>query len=255
MKQAALNLARAGVAVFPVAEDKAPLTPHGFHDATTDRRIIRAWSWPSGIGAAIPEGQFVLDVDPRNGGDDTLALFPSLPPTRTTKTQNGGRHYWLYTHNGIALRGKLGPGVDVKRAGKGYVLVPPSPGYVWIRGGKIEFAPDWLVEELVLEERETAECNGKRKFFAFEEGTAYGLAARAGVLEELRNAANCERNNVLNRAAFQLGQLEAGGELARSASKLLMETALDIGLSAFEATRTIESGWTAGVEVPRSAPS
>jgi len=34
---------RLGVAVHPVSRSKAPLSPHGFKDATTDERQIRAW--------------------------------------------------------------------------------------------------------------------------------------------------------------------------------------------------------------------
>lgn len=69
----ALELARAGVAVFPCGPDKSPRTPRGFHDATTDLATLGAWDWNGGgmIGAAIPEGTVVIDVDPRNGGSQT----------------------------------------------------------------------------------------------------------------------------------------------------------------------------------------
>lgn len=254
MLGAALKLARAGVAVFPVGDDKAPRTPRGFHDATTDISIIGSWTWDGMIGAAIPEGQIVLDVDPRNGGDETLALFPSLPRTRTTRTRSGGRHYWLRVPLDMNLRGTLGPGLDVKRAGKGYVVIPPSPGYSFIRGGEIARAPGWLLEELVLVVRESQE-SANPKFFAFEQGTAYGLAARRNMLAELEEAPEGGRNDALNKAAFAMAQLEAGGELARDpALTALMDVALSIGLTTWEARNTIESGWTAGVEVPRQAP-
>src|SRR3954451_8026643 len=57
---------------------KHPLTTHGFKDATTDPVQIVAW-WsqcpdanPAGrTGSA--SGRDVLDVDPRHGGDETLA--------------------------------------------------------------------------------------------------------------------------------------------------------------------------------------
>jgi Bifunctional DNA primase/polymerase, N-terminal len=254
--KAALTLAQTGLAVFPCGADKAPLTTRGFKDATTDPDAIRVWAsaWTM-IGAAIPEGQIVLDVDPRNGGDETLALLPSLPRTRTTRTRSGGRHYWLRVPLDMNLRGTLGPGLDVKRAGKGYVIVPPSPGYSYIRGGEIARAPDWLLEELVLVVRESQE-SANSKFFPFEQGTAYGLAARRNMLAELAEAPEGGRNDALNKAAFAMAQLEAGGELARDAAlTALMDMALHIGLTAWEARNTIESGWTAGVEVPRQAPA
>jgi hypothetical protein len=63
------------------------------------------------------------------------------------------------------------------------------------------------------------------------------------------------RNNALNAAAFSLGQLAAGGELAEDTARdALLEVALQIGLDADEARKTIESGWLAGEAEPRQAP-
>jgi len=44
LRDAALELARAGVAVFPCNADKSPRTPRGFHDATTDEDVISGWN-------------------------------------------------------------------------------------------------------------------------------------------------------------------------------------------------------------------
>jgi putative DNA primase/helicase len=257
MMKAALILARSGVLVFPCnADDKSPRTTHGFHDATTDLDIVRAWSWDDAlIGAAIGEGQIVIDVDPRNGGDDTLALFSKLPRTRTTKTRSGGRHYWLHIPKEITLRGTLGPGIDVKRPGKGYVIVPPSPGYAYIRGGELARAPQWLLDELVLQIREDTESAASPKFFPFEVGTAYGVAALRNAITDLEAAPEGSRNDALNKAAFGLAQLEAGGELSRhKALEALVTAAEGIGLGKWEIRNTIESGWSAGEIVPRQAP-
>jgi hypothetical protein len=257
--QAALTLARSGVAVFPCGVDKAPSTSHGFHDATTDADTIRAWSWDGMIGAAITPGTFVLDVDPRNGGADTMALLVSvtrwLPRTRRTRTKSGGSHFWFLVPPDLTLRGSLGPGVDVKRAGKGYVIVPPSPGYVWVVGGAPARAPEWLLEELVVETRANADEAAEPKFFPFEDGTAYGQAALRNALVELADAPEGGRNDALNKIAFGLAQLEAGGELSRAAAlERLLTVAESIGLRSAEAMKTIESGWLAGYQIPRQAP-
>jgi hypothetical protein len=208
------------------------------------------------IGAAIREGEVVLDVDPRNGGDGTLAVFPALPRTRTVRTKNDGRHYYFTVEPGLAMRGSLGPGVDVKRAGKGYVVVPPSPGYAYIRGGDRAPAPSWLLAELVVTQDNDCDTHSDPKFFPFEEGTAYGMAARMNILNELLETPNGARNDALNRAAFVLAQLEAGGELARGATLVkLLQSAELIGLDSWESRNTIESGWSAGSQSPRQAPT
>src|SRR6516225_2394365 len=55
---------------------KHPRTRHGLKDATTDPAVIRAWwaEWPHANGAIDcgRSGLFVVDVDPRNGGDVTF---------------------------------------------------------------------------------------------------------------------------------------------------------------------------------------
>ncbi len=257
MLKAALKLARSGVPVFPCnVEDKSPRTSHGFKDASTDIAVVSAWSWEDAIiGAAIVEGQVVIDVDPRNGGDDTLALFPKIPKTRTTRTRSGGRHYWLLIPNEVTLRGSLGPGIDVKRPDKGYVIVPPSPGYTFVRGGALARMPEWLLDELVLQIRADSDSAASPKFFPWEKGTRYGLVALANALEAIRTAPEGSRNDALNKAAFGLAQLEAGGELARDAALSgLIEAAEHIGLGKWEIRNTIESGWSAGELVPKQAP-
>ncbi len=74
-------------------------------------------------------GLLVLDIDPRDGGDETLAELikqhGELPPTLEVRTGGGGRH--LYFEHPGDKRGfvkKIGPGVDVKA--NGYVVAPPS---------------------------------------------------------------------------------------------------------------------------------
>src|SRR4029453_11593356 len=74
----AISYAHRARAVFPVRPGtKTPLVEHGHHDATTARPVIeRMWQrWPdAGVGIACrPSGLLVVDVDPRNGGDDSLA--------------------------------------------------------------------------------------------------------------------------------------------------------------------------------------
>ena len=126
--------AAAGIPVFPcVRGDKTPLTPHGFKDATTDPVILARWcdEHPdANIGAPTRDDELVIDVDPRNGGDQSLAalerLHGPLPPTQTVQTGSGGSHR-RYRYSGPPVRWKkeLAPGIDLKVT-RGYVLLPPS---------------------------------------------------------------------------------------------------------------------------------
>lgn len=249
-----------GVKVFPVGADKAPRTPNGFYDATVKAEVIKAWDWKGGmIGAAVAPGTVIIDVDPRNGGDRTLALLKSegkvLPPTRTVKTKSGGFHHYFAVPEDVPFRGKLGPGVDVKRAGKGYVVVPPSPGYKLLGDEAAADAPEWLLEEITVPEAEpgTDEAS-EAKFFPWEDGTPYGMAALEREMGRLITSQEGGRNDALNKAAFALAQLAAGGEVSRKAAvRALTEAAPRIGLTMDEARATIASGWKSGEQVPRQA--
>lgn len=260
LADAALGLAAEGWKVFPLNRDKRPKTANGFYDATTKPEVIKAWEWTEAlIGAAVLPGQVIIDVDPRNGGSATLKLFredgKTFPPTRIVRTRGGGFHYYFSIDEATTLRAKLGPGIDVKRAGKGYVVVPPSPGYALLADEPIAPAPEWLLEELVVSEAEAVgDGPSDAKFFPWEDGTPYGMAALEREVGRLLTAPEGDRNNSLNRAAFAMSQLAAGGEIGRKrAVKDLATAALRIGLDMKEAQATIASGWKAGEQVPRQA--
>lgn len=169
---AAEAYASRGWPVFPVGPDKRPLTEHGFKDATTDDAVIvRLWTAKpdAGIGVPVPPGCFVLDVDPRNGGDGTLAglvlLHDPLPATVRALTGGGGEHLWFRLPSGWRgkLPAKIGPGLDIRAGSKAYVVVPPSPHlsghrYSWLRDPEeenIAVAPPWLMSLLASPEATT----------------------------------------------------------------------------------------------------
>lgn len=159
MLRAALAYAETGWAVFPVHSvkqgrcscgkprcsdaGKHPRTKHGVLEASTNPEQLTEWwgRWPNanvGIATGTVSGLVIVDVDPRNGGDQTIASL-HLPPTRTVLTGGGGKHF--YFELGAALPGgKLGTGVDLKADG-GYVVAPPSSH---VSGGTYEWA-EWGV--------------------------------------------------------------------------------------------------------------
>lgn len=262
---AALNLANEGIEVFPLDDNKRPRTAHGFHDATADEAAIRNWSWNGGgaIGAAIPEGHIVVDIDPRNGGNETVKALSDrglkMNMTRTHRTKGGGIHRFYRipeSASNMKIRGKIGPGIDVKAAGKGYVVYPPSPGYSILFDAQVAEAPQWLLDEILVAVVDSEASQGSPpKFFPFQCGTAYGIGAMEREIESLASAVEGDRNNHLNKSAFSLAQLCAGGELQElHAKEELALTAANLGLEDDEILATIKSGWDAGLLEPRQAP-
>jgi hypothetical protein len=182
--QAALDAAARGWPVFPVhsivaghctcgspacsSPGKHPIIAGGVTAATTDPAQIELWwsRWPwanVGIATGPVAGFWVLDEDPRHGGDRSLALlkraYGPLPPTVTCLTSGGGRHYYFHWQNGVPNNntGALAPGLDLKSAG-GYVLGRGSlhlyGTYDWHPEGHpdevaIAWAPSWLMARVL----------------------------------------------------------------------------------------------------------
>lgn len=144
--QSAYAFAAAGFPVFP-CDGKEPFARGEYwrerngrafqsgpalYEATVNPQQIAAWQaqYPSAnIGVAVPDGYAVVDVDPRNGGSESLAMLESqigsLRDTSTIRTGGGGLHLWFRVPPGMALPSKLAAGIDVKQKG-GYVIAPGS---------------------------------------------------------------------------------------------------------------------------------
>lgn len=118
---------------------KHPLNSNGVHGATKDEATIRGWwqQWPwanIGIATGKASSLAVVDVDPRNGGMDSLERL-HLPVTLTSQTGSGGFHYYFHTNGAYIAKRKLLPGIDLQAEGA-YVVAPPSlhlmGGYQWL---------------------------------------------------------------------------------------------------------------------------
>lgn len=146
---------------------KHPRTKSGVKDATSDIAQIQNW-WRRfplaniGVATGATSGIVVIDVDPRNGGTESLAAlereFGSLPPTVESLTGGGGRHLFFKHPGGkVRNRSNLRPGIDVK-GDSGYIVAPPSThqsggSYRWREGhapseSDLAELPNWLLDAI-----------------------------------------------------------------------------------------------------------
>lgn len=168
MLRAAERYIDRGIAVFPVGADKIPLIKSWPTMATLDPAQARDWwrKWDTANIGLLCSWFFAVDIDPRNGGDRTLVDLVNthgpLPVTWEQQSGSRGTHY-LYRHHpaleAIPL-GSLDGGIDIKGAGRHYILGAPSRSskgpYRWVRGPRdceIADAPEWLISLIVATKR------------------------------------------------------------------------------------------------------
>ena len=286
LREAALGYAHRGWRVFPLhgivngtctcgrsdcsSAGKHPLVRRGLYEATNDPKQIESWwrRWRSanvGIATGAVSGIVVIDVDlPAGFASLARVIEAELPVTLTGFTGGGGVHL-VYASSDEVLGNSAGrlPGLEDDLAGidlrgnGGYIVAPPSvhrsgDHYEWLDANRpVASAPSWLKqpERVYVALADVAETT-------FEgDGTAYGLAVLGDELDRVRAAQVGTRNHQLNRTAFALARLVAGGELLeRAVRQAVLETALAIGLDEGESRQTIDSGFSAGLRAPRVAP-
>lgn len=247
----------------------------GVHTATTDAAVIAEW-WrrhpEANIGIATGGGLYVLDVDGEAGERSLAALemrhgaLPATPEQRTGK----GRHLFFSAPPELRnTAGKLGTGLDTRGQG-GYVVAAPSnhPSgalYAWNEHAGLEELPLASLPLWVAALLGAASGVSKGAKIAVEAqlelmaddtpSPAFAAKALRDECERVASAAEGTRNDLLNRASFNLGQLVGGSLLNEGEVKLALENAAErCGLSEGEAARTIDSGIRAGIATPRDGP-
>lgn len=107
-------------------------------------------------------------------------------------------------------------------------------------------------DNLAHEERPSAPAPSRVRV---DGGSRYGRRALEKECSELARTPEGQRNAQLNRAAFSIGQLVAGGELAESEAAAALANAAEIaGLKKNEIVKTLDSGLRSGMAEPRTAP-
>jgi hypothetical protein len=285
----ALNLAAAGLPIFPAGPDKRPLLVGWQDKASTNAEQLRKW-WrvhPNALPALVvgKAGLIVIDCDRHPGGADGVAALKALvnvkgrmlPNPPMTRTVRGGVHLFFKQPNGEPFgnsRGDLPDGVDVRGAG-GFVIAPGSMlpnGKRWVpingkpllpaayRNGSIPELPQWLADII----RAKRQSNGGDVFEntartytkALRSGEqAYAAAALDGVVAELSAAPNGKRNETLNAVAFRMGKMIARGWVDEKAVTDALLGASDANSylrehGRYATMKTIQSGMEAGKREP-----
>lgn len=270
----ALDLAGWGLSVFPLKpHGKSPAIPTWapYQAAAADVETIMQW-WTDNPHAniAVATGEvsnvLVLDVDGEQGRE-TLARLEAAhgPLPRTWRSKTGkGFHVWFEYPAGQTIGtsvGKLGSGLDTRGHG-GYVVAPGSihengTTYTWKASPAttaLAPCPEWLVR-LLDPPPPPPRQTPARLLNDNRSKTTYARRAIEGEVYAVMNALEGQRNDTLNRAAYSLSQLVAGGSLSETDVKAaLLKAAITSGLTAEEAERTIRSGFEAGILHPRAAP-
>ena len=136
---AALRYANLGIPVFPCAPGgKQPLTPNGFHDATSVARVVDGW-WQRtpeaniGLPTGGPTGVLVVDVDVHSSASGFAAFERARSEgfgdawAWLVRTPSGGLHAYYPNVRGQEQRSWQVPAAHVDfRGDGGYVIAPPS---------------------------------------------------------------------------------------------------------------------------------
>lgn len=220
----AVKLAAKGYRLTPL-EGKKPITPDWTNRATSHPRdASQIWTEhpDANIGIVTGGDLVVLDMDPRNGGEASLAKLQRAVgplPEATVQTGGGGQHWYFETSTPIPS-GKLLPGLDIKGEG-GQVVAPPSihpetgKPYEFVNGASPLPLPEGLHDFIASHATEEAPDRQATDFIT--EGT---------------------RNDDLTRLA---GWMRGQGANLHQIETALIALAKEAGLEVREAKRTARS--------------
>lgn len=138
-----------GVPVLPInPTTKRPLISAWPSQASTDAATVASWEatgatgWGARCGTTRDGWHLaVIDLDGPSHGldlDESIGRacevfgWDDLPAAPMVLTRGGGAHLWVRTAAPVRNRA-VAPGVDLRGEG-GFVVVPPTEGWVWVAG-------------------------------------------------------------------------------------------------------------------------
>lgn len=252
---------------------KQPILPDWPERASTDPAVIAGWwdTWSDanvGVVTGARSGLVVLDIDPRNGGHESLAKLEErvgvLPGTAMVITGSDGLHkYYRHPGPGVKVKsvskafGREFPGIDVKGDG-GQVVAPPSihpdgPRYRWsgdvsglLHGDVAGYLAPWPAEQLAPVLSPPPPPPPPRTERPRRDRTGQADATLLGLLTVVFEAPEGERNRALHWAACRVGEHVVTGLLDSRAVDALHSAGRQAGLTDRETRATVRSGLRRG---------
>jgi hypothetical protein len=236
----AQKLAAHGHVVFPCRQDKAPLTPRGFKDASTDAGTIARWwtTWPDAL-IGIPTGDkfVVVDCDLQHIEAQYWYAHANIPATRTHTTRSGGRHLLFQPHPEVrCTAGKIHPHIDTRGHG-GFIIWWPACALEVLHDEVLAPVPSFILRAL----SRPAPSPPLASIAPTQETAARQLE---GVVRAVAQAPEGQRNCLAFWGGCRLAEMASLGLLSRStAMDIAVEAATRNGLPYREARRTVESAF------------
>lgn len=266
MSGAALRYAVLGIPVFPcIPGAKQPLTPNGFHDATTSPQTVQAW-WQRtpdaniGLPTGTSTGVLVVDIDVHTSGNGFAAFERARNEgfadgwSWLVRTPSGGLHAY-YAATSEEQRSWQVPSAHVDfRGDGGYIIAPPSR--IVVDG----VSRAYVVIAVTTGEARTVDAVALRRFL---EPPRPAPAAPSEVVpttgchpdalaRTVASAAEGGRNHALFWASCRMAE---SGQSHANAVSYLLPAAQHAGLPDREIESTINSAFrTASRHIPGSGP-
>jgi hypothetical protein len=265
---------------FPLNRDKFPVVKEwNDRDFTPEQHRVDGFHGLGTCPGRWPINIMVFDIDGPQGRESwaqCLKQYGPLPDTWTVTTGRveGGEHLYYKVPDGLYVKStasKIGEKIDI-RGTRGQAVLPPTVHrsgkvYQWHYAGKPCEIPDPAEIPLLPEPWTQALIDTDNAYFPGQRTPAppprpftgnlgeYAWKALEAETRLVAQAPDGTRNDTLNRAAFSLGQLVAGGELdTGTVESELLAAALSAGLPEGKSRATIKSGMKGGAGSPRRAP-
>lgn len=268
--------------IFPADYRKKPVIKAWPENATMDPEKIKFWFGNSDLNIAVITGHksgfFCLDVDGEIGKENLLKLEKLYSPIAQdtacmATTPSGGVHFFFKMPPKADIRnsaGKVALNIDVRGNG-GYIIVPPGKtinkngklgSYEWLNPkltlncSNLPGAPYWLLNLILNGRKPDRSGVGKNELYCNSRTSAYGHKALENECRVIMAAPDGTRNDTLNRCAFGIFRLVAGGEiLLNEAEDNLRAAAMACGLPIKEISTTMASAKKKAFNCPRTAPA